>query len=350
MEGVSLDQTNAYVNYIVFKNQFGYNELPKTTISQPKPTPEVVKVTRAIQPSIITDAPNKSPVTPVLSLTTSKHVPSFAAAQKIDQSIEKTTSDKTPAWYRPEDSKEQGFAVDPTVETKSSIIEQMKENQPPKESHENTDGPTPFWWSTRRRRTPYFREISTVKECGARDESSACMFNVSTSSVIEDLIFKQKCLSKGCCWSNEHYENHSQNMHSDCHWSNGHKYSVPSAFPSLKEGLKSCCDSSPCFHKKLQINEQMSQKPEPIITDWSLWTGCVQRSQSHTRQRTINGIVQQETKPCLQSEWTEWRIISNCNRVCGGGTETSMRNCNGAGCDKQVEYSNTSCNTHPCNW
>ena len=98
------------------------------------------------------------------------------------------------------------------------------------------------------------------------------------------------------------------------------------------------------------MNTFKSQKPEPIITDWSLWTGCVQRSQSHTRQRTINGIVQQETKPCLQSEWTEWRIISNCNRVCGGGTETSMRNCNGAGCDKQVEYSNTSCNTHPCNW
>lgn len=211
------------------------------------------------------------------------------------------------------------------------------------------------------------------------------MYGEKTFSPGENLIYQQSCLSKGCCWDNDVYESmfektdQVEKVHIDCKWLIEDQFIIPPGFPSLEKGLKSCCEFSPCYQKQSQniskktteevtspVPTDATKKPKtfstpqpsvilpykPIIKEqyenWSEWTACVIGTQYQTRERMINRYQQKESRFCPEEEWTTWRILSYCNRHCGGGSQTYVRNCYGTGCRQQSEYAYVRCNTHPC--
>lgn len=301
-DGVSEEQSSAYVNYVIFKNQFGYSKEKDTNTSTSPKGKSIFESTPTPRPQVVTSAEPKATQSPDYNYTT-----------------------------------------EPAV-----TLPFMRKSK-----------------NARYRRSTFSAETQKLKECGTRAESIACMFDEITSSRTDKMIIEQMCISRGCCWDNDYYENMLEKIHqieeveTYCKWSIGERFQIPDGFPSIEEGLKSCCNSSPCYQKKTPI---LLKPIEPSIIPffpsvivqrdetWSEWTDCVKGIQLQNRERTINRNLQKESRFCpLTEEWSAWRILSNCDRLCGGGSKTYVRNCSGTGCMEQVQYSYARCNTNPCN-
>jgi hypothetical protein len=75
---------------------------------------------------------------------------------------------------------------------------------------------------------------------------------------------------------------------------------------------------------------------------------CNYSTQLKLRKRRVYGTLRIQSQRCSNKDWSAWRLLSSCNKRCGGGMQTFVRTCNGQSCIKRNDYIHTICNTQSC--
>lgn len=197
--------------------------------------------------------------------------------------------------------------------------------------------------------------------CPSREVASSCMVStqIEAFDFSQKMVLQESCRAKGCCWDEALYSQMQWGSsiinNLNCPW----RVVGIAGFPSLDHSVRGCCDTSPCVDRQARngpgiqpVQPRRPQPPqpqpvEPMWTNWSYWSSCVNGQSKRSRNKP-GSAPEQESKLCSAPKWSDWRTVSHCNKQCGGGVMSQVRNCSGMGCPQQAEYKDVPCNQHSC--
>ena len=309
--GVSEEQSNAYIHYQLFKSrsnekitaqatetasikpetkpepamqqttktaskqhetlQIAASTLPWKMTTKTEPKKQASLSTTVTYPAWLQTTKTASKQHDTLQITTSTLHWKIATKTEEKKQASLSTTETYPAWLQTTKTASKQHEKLSTTEL-TSTGQKTTKTEPTKPALRTipTESPleatTTYLFETytpyRRRREIDEKKSNNLKYCSKRFESTACMFDNDSDGLANKSMLQQQCVAKGCCWDDDHYEDNS-NMdfkksikQTDCKWRMSElDFPIPSSFPSLEDNLKSCCDSSPCFHVQIKCSK-----------------------------------------------------------------------------------------------